>query len=191
MNTLKPFFAFVTVWHDKEKPYNVTDYYFYVVAPSEAAVNRMLVAEVKSYRYWKHDFTIEEIKLDKKEVRRLSSHWFDDRVYKKVLEETLKWNTKRNAAREEKADSEHRNSCTMPLKGLFESPTKIYELAKDLQPGSLIVFSGEKVYIYKSKRKEKTFRESEFDCIRERAKSRMQDILGKAIRALEKLKEEK
>ena len=75
---LKPFFAFVTVWHDKANPYNVSNYHFYVVAENEKRIENLIKRKVKTFRYYNHSTTIEEMKLDIEHQREISWQGLDD-----------------------------------------------------------------------------------------------------------------
>lgn len=177
---LKPYWVFVTVWHTKGNPYNVSSYQFYAIAENKKAVKKMVDTEVKTYMYWKHGIgNIEEMKMDREHLRRLSSHSMTDMIIKEAIERTLKLEKKKHARLKEQYEREHLSCCFTKLDKLLSGfPADMYELlAKNLKPSSKIVVEDGIFYIYNGKKREETFRDTELDMLREELVNQMRDIL--------------
>lgn len=177
---LKSFWCFVTVWHKRGEPYNVSSYMYYAVAVSEDAVKKMIDAEVKTYKYWKHGIgNIEEIKLDEKHLRRVSSQPYDSAIIKEAVENSLQLEKKRHSKLRARCGQEKLTCCFIKLDKLLSGfPAHMYDLlAKNLKPGSKIVIDDGIFYIYNGRKKEETFRETELDMLKEKLVNQMRKIL--------------
>ena len=119
MKILKPFFAFVTVWHDKEDPYNVSDYHFYVVAENEKRTKDLIISKIKTFRYHKHNIVIEEMKLDSEHEREICWHGLDSLL----IQEQVKMDVEKV---KESISEDYSTSRRMRIKELFLNPKDLY-----------------------------------------------------------------
>lgn len=150
--TLKPFFALVTVRHDKKDPCSVSDYEFYVVAPSERRARFLLKKEVESYRHVSHSITIEEMTLYEEHLRSISTSRLEYQVVNKLLRRV------KQATESEKRRLDNRSWSTkdsVALRQLIKDPERFYcFLKRGVTPHSKIILHGGNLIIYQMKRED-------------------------------------
>ena len=169
---LKPFFAFVTVWHDKANPYNVSSYHFYVVAENEKRVENLIKRKVKTFRYYNHSTTIEEIKLDVEHQREISWQGLDDSLIQgqvKIDVEKIK----------ESISEDYRTSSKSDITGLFLNPEKLYNfLVLHLCSDSKIFIHDGKLQIY-NKNNSKTFFSGHFEIEKKHQQRKIKEFFAR------------
>lgn len=188
---LKPYFIFSTVWHKKGEPYNVTSYNFYVVDYSEENVKKVVSAELRGYMHWKHSITIEEIKLDRKQMRSLTSRPFDSVIIAEAVEKCLKLEKGKHAKLKSRCERARLSCCFVKLDKLLSGfPIDMYDLlAKNLSPNSMMAIDDGVLYIYHGPKSEETFRETDLDMQKERLKNKMKAILEDAVEKINEMED--
>ena len=141
-NKLKPFFAFVTVWHDKSNPYDVSNYHFYVVAKNEKRAKDLITSKIETFKYYKHDIIIEEMELDKEHEREIRWHGLGSLL----IQEQVKMDVEKIKA---SISEDYKSSRRMNIQGLFLNPKNLFNFfIHSLCPDSKIFIHQGELHIY-------------------------------------------
>lgn len=149
MKALKIFHAFVGVWHEKGNQYNVSNYTFYVVCGSEKRAKQMINKEVKTFRYWKHNTSLEEIKGDKEKLRELSWQGLTDKIFNAALAAQIGTNEEKNKKLQDCIeDKGYYKATVIPILECLKDPEYFYSVLKELSSASKVMIVDSKLHIY-------------------------------------------
>lgn len=155
--SMKSYIAFVTVWHKKDDPSDVSSYSFFVTGKNDRSIKQEISKEVQTYQYWKHTTILsEELESKKESLRRIGTTALTDKIRNEAITETVLLNKKKHSDLRARLSKTKCGCFFSSFKELMDHPYNLFtHLAQELSPGSKLVIEAGVLYIYDTGKSEK------------------------------------
>lgn len=149
--------AFVTVWHKKEDPSDVSNYTFFVTGKNDRLIKQRIDKEVKTYQHWKHTTILsEKLGTETENIRLIGTTPLTDKVRNEAITEIVLLNKKKHADLRARLSKTKCGCFFSNFKELMDHPYNLFtHLAQELSPGSKLVIEAGVLYIYDTGKSEK------------------------------------